>query len=156
MKKTMFAVIMTVLVTVNAKADGFKCQSVDGDLNVKVYNHTDPSAGTRVASVMVLSDAAVQSGSKTIATFTEVSSLLNNSGASYDAKVDLRYKNSRRGGEYIGGTRLMFIDTISLDVDFAYNLPVPAGKQLDATLTIAKRDGELTSIEMTCERYLKN
>lgn len=139
-----------------AFADGFTCTSVDGDLNVKVYNHTDASAGTRNASVMILSDATVQAGRKTIAKFDADNTLLTNSAASYEANVDLRYSDSNRAGENIGGTKLGQIDTIALDVDFTYARPVQSGDMLDGKLTITKRNGQEIRINMDCERYLKN
>src|SRR4051812_1738186 len=65
MKYTMIALGLLLAATA-AHADGFECQTVDQDLNIKVYNHTSPSEGTRVASVMVLSDPSVSAGKKTI------------------------------------------------------------------------------------------
>jgi hypothetical protein len=155
MKSTAFALAVAAasFVSTSAFADGFVCTS--GDLKVKVYNQTNPNAGTRNAAVMILSDESVQQGNKTIAKFTAPQTL-SNDAASYTAKVDLRYGNSNRAGEYIAGTRLGQIDTITLDVEFSYNTPVDSGDYAMGLLTVVKRNGDVTELDMDCERYLRN
>lgn len=148
-------ILAALLSTGAAHADGFICKSADG-LNVKVFNKTDAAEGTRNGAIMVLSDANISSGSKTIATFPADNTLLSQVGASYNAHVDLRYVESSRKGELIGGTKLGQLRDIALDVDFNYGQPVPAGKKLAAELTLMKRNGAEIAIEMTCKRYLKN
>ena len=140
----------------NAQADGFVCQANDGTLTVKVYNNTHAEDGVRNAAVMVLSDPRVSDGSHTIARFKAENSRLNNDGAVFTADVDLRYNDSSRSGEYVAGTRLGYVDTFTLDVDFSYGNPVSRGDKLDGTLVVAKRNGTKTRLEMTCARYLKN
>ena len=144
-----------------AQADGFVCQN--DDIRVKVYNNTDPGEGTRTAAVMVLSDPSVSHGRKTIAKFTDVKSRLASRGANYVADVDLRVSESRRGGEYIGGTRLGQLDQIILAVDFVYGEDMQDGESLrsndrplQAELILVKRSGGKISMELDCERYLKN
>ncbi len=156
-KKMKFAMIaFAALVTVtSAKADGFVCSSDDG-LNVKVFNQTEASEGTRNGAIMVLSNANISSGRKTIATFPADNTLLSQSGASYSAHVDLRYVESSRKGELIGGTKLGQLRDIDLDVDFSYSTPVSAGKKMAALLTLNKRNGAKIEIDMICKRYLKN
>jgi hypothetical protein len=138
-----------------ALADGFVCQTAAGDLTVRVYNQVQPVAGTRNASIMVLSNPRVALGRKTIAKFSS-ESLLSNEAAHYAADVDLRYSGSNRKGELIAGTKLGYIDTIALDIDFSYAQPVAAGEVVDGILTIQKRDGSATEVQLECERYLKN
>lgn len=144
-----------VLVSSAALADGFKCESLDSSLLVKVYNHTQPEAGTRNAAVMILSDANVGSGNKTIAKFDGESTLVN-SGARYVANVDLRFADSNRAGEYLMGTRLGELKKIKLDVDFSYAEPVEAGTEVSAKIIATKRNGVVLTEEATCVRYLKN
>ncbi len=139
-----------------AMADGFKCETLDGVYSVKVMNHLQPEAGTRNAAIMIISDNTVQYGRKTIATFEDADSLLENEGSVYDAEVDLRYSNSDRGGENFLGTKLGYIDSIRLSVDFFYDQPVPAGFALEGYLWVTKRNGDIESAEMFCTRYLKN
>lgn len=153
--KTLIAIAALVATGSVASADGFVCQTAKGDLKVQVFNQTQPEAGTRNAAIMVLSDPRVSLGRKTIAKFHS-ESLLSNEASSYSADVDLRYVDSNRKGELIAGTKLGFIDTITLDVDFSYASPVAAGTVLDAVLTVAKRDGAVKHVSMECERYLKN
>lgn len=139
-----------------AKADGFKCHTVAGDLAIKVYNHTHSASGTRNAATMVLSDATVRHGRKTIAVFRSEDGLLQQSGATYVAKVDLRFTESRRSGENVGGTKLGQLAEIGVAVDFLYTQPVEDGALLAGKLHLLKRNGEVLTHDLVCERYLKN
>lgn len=147
---------LVLLAATQAQADGFVCQTEDQSLQIKVYNNTQPERGTRNAAVMVLSDPRVQDGRKTIARFTDVNGTLANSGATYEANVDLRFRDSRRKGEYLMGTRLGQLDAIILDVAFSYGSPVRAGDVLHGEIVAIKRSGERLSQWVICNRYLKN
>jgi hypothetical protein len=155
MKKTI-ASMMVLFASAAAHADGFVCQTVEGDLNVKAYNNTQPEAGTRNAAVLVLSDPAINSGRKTIARFTDVNGTVGNTGASYTANVDLRFNDSGRKGELISGTKLGELKTIDLEVAFSYARPVAADETLQGKLTLTKRNGEVIERDLDCTRYLKN
>ncbi len=151
-----FVVVLMGLVASSAYADGFVCQTPQGDLNVKVYNHVRPEDGTRNASVMVLSDPRVEAGRKTIARFTDINETLMSKGARYQADVDLRFSDSSRKGELIGGTKLGALKSIELEVDFTYSAPVARDTVLPGNLTLVKRNGEVIEIEdLDCTRYLK-
>jgi hypothetical protein len=143
-----------------ARADGFRCETTDGSLAVKVFNHTAPSAGTRSAAVLVLSDPAVSHGRKTIASFSDTKSTLSSRGASYVANVDLRTVEARRKGELIsvGGqaTKLGQLDEVRVDVDFSYANPVDAEDEVTGEITLVKRNGEKLYGDLECSRYLKN
>lgn len=154
-KLAMTAVTLMILGSNAARADGFVCQTVEGDLNVKVYNHVRATSGTRNGSIMILSDPAVAQGRKTIASFSDVNTTLANSGASYVAKVDLRFSESRRAGELIAGTRLGQLDQVKLDIDFSYGSPVDAEETLTGSLTLEKRNGDVLGRDVVCTRYLK-
>jgi hypothetical protein len=155
MKK--IVMMIAALTALNAAhADGFVCQTVEGDLNVKIYNHVDPSVGTRVASIMVLSDPGVSIGRKTIARFTEVQENLSSIGANYEANVDLRFSDSSRKGEIVAGTKLGQLQTIHLNVDFSYSSPIEAGEEVPGLLTLVKRNGDEITRDVECTRYLKN
>lgn len=156
MKKIMFVMAAVMATSSAAFADGFSCETRAQDLNVKVYNNTQASAGTRVAAVMVFSDPSVSYGRKTIAKFADTTGLLSSKGAHYEANVDLRFSDSSRKGENIGGTKLGEIDTIELDVDFNYSRPVAAGEEVRGVLTINKRNGNAIVHDVDCVRYLKN
>lgn len=139
-----------------AKAEGFKCQTVEGDLNVKIYHHNDPSVGTRVASTMIVSDPSIQFGRKTVALFTSKKGTLSlQSEGSYLAHVDLRMIESRTKGEYLVGTRLGELSTIAVDLDFSYAAPVANSDMVVGTATFTKRSGEVIERELLCARYLK-
>jgi len=138
-----------------AMADGFVCRT-EGGLTVRAYNNVAPSAGTRNAAVMILSDDSIQYGRKTIARFTDVNGTVSNSGASYEANVDLRFNDSGRKGELILGTKLGELDRISVDVAFSYGAPVSAQELLAGTITATKRNGEIIEQALECSRYLKN
>jgi len=156
MKKSI-VVMLAVFMGTQAWADGFRCQSIDGDLNVSVFNHTQPEIGTRVGAVMVLSDPSVKAGRKTIARFTGVNGTLASDSLTYIAKVDLRFKDSRRKGELLAGTRLGQLAEIQLDVDgFTYLQPIADGDLVSGTLSLTKRSGDIIEVAMDCVRYLKN
>lgn len=148
--------LVAAFVSTSAFADGFVCESTDGLLTVKAYNHVNAMDGTRNAAVMILSDNTIQYGNKTIAKFESAEDRLTNQGAEFVADVDLRYNNTGRKGELIGGTKLGQLDQVILDVAFSYNAPVMHGEQLDGTLTLVKRDGSEIAIDLVCGRYLKN
>lgn len=154
--KKLIVLAMTVLASTAAHADGFKCLTAEGDLAIQVYNHTNPEMGTRNAAIMVVSDPMVQEGRQTVAKFTADNSTLDQHGATYTARVDLRFKESRKKGEYLTGTRLGYVKTLELDVDFSYASAVKKGTLLPAVLTVVKRDGEIIERNMVCSRYLKN
>ncbi len=152
-------VLVTMILGANtmAYADGFRCESRDGKLSVKVFNHVMAEDGTRNGAVMVVSDNDVQLGRKTIARFTDTKSTLSNSGALYEAKVDLRVSGSSRKGELIGGTKLGELKTLVLEIDFKYNRPIEDGEVVDGVLTLNKRNGEVAAdLDLDCTRYLKN
>ena len=154
--KTLIVAIVALMATTAAQADGFNCKTLDGSISVKIFNNTDPSAGTRNAAVMIISDELVSEGRKTIAKFSDTNETLGQSGASYVADVDHRYNDSGRKGELLLGTKIGYIKTIAVDVDFSYSNPVANGKKLAADLTIVKRNGETFVESMSCKRYLKN
>ncbi|GIL17748.1 MAG: hypothetical protein BroJett040_14990 [Oligoflexia bacterium] len=147
--------IATLLVGSMAFADGFVCTSESG-LNVKVFHHTQPEMGTRTAAIMVISDSQVGGGNKTIAKFTDVKGTLSSSHLTYVGNVDLRFADSRKKGELIGGTKLGQLDTIELDVNFSYMNPLENGELTEATLTLNKRNGDQIIEAAQCVRYLKN
>lgn len=154
MKKSAFA-LLALLSVAPAFADGFVCQSQDG-LVAKVYDHTDPSEGTRKAAVLVLSNSNVGDGNKTIARFTDAAPTLSNDGTNYVANVDLRYNDSGSKGKLIGGTKLGQLKTIELNVNFSYVETMGAGEETEGRMTLTKRNGEEITIDMECTRYLKN
>lgn len=151
----MKALLTTIIVlfSTSALADGWLCQ-ID-EVAIKVFNQTQPEFGTRNAAVMVLSDTRVQYGRKTIAKFNSESTL-DNQGALYTARVDLRYNDSGRKGELLLGTKLGHVKSIILDVPFSYSEPVEDGDILEAALTLELRNGDEISGNAECERYLKN
>ncbi|MBI4924989.1 MAG: hypothetical protein HY843_03610 [Bdellovibrio sp.] len=158
MKKLVIVTLAVGVMGLNgiAMADGFKCETRDGKLLVKVFNQVKPELGTRNAAVMVISDRDVHVGRKTIASFKDASGLLSSRGANYVAKVDLRFADSRRKGELIGGTKLGELDRILLGVDFNYSQPVEEGEIVSGVLTLEKRNGDSIELDMDCTRYLKN
>lgn len=147
--------LLTVLSSTVAMADGFVCTSESG-LNLKVYNHTNANQGTRTAAVMVISDSSVGAGNKVIARFTDVKGTLTSKSQIYTANVDLRFSDSNRKGELIGGTKLGQLDQIELAVDFSYAEPMAHGEETKAFLTLIKRNGAELIESVSCLRYLKN
>jgi len=137
-------------------AEGFICDN--GDYRVSVYHYNHPTEGTRNGSVMVLVDLNQEEGSQTIGTFLESKGTLANlGGPRYVARVDLRAKELR-GGEYLFGTRLSEVKTLTLDLDgmFSYSSPLEHGEWLPGVVKIRKRSGGSEEFEMDCYRYLKH
>ncbi len=154
--KTALIALMAMGFSGAALADGFVCDTLDGVYTVKVYNHTQPTAGTRNAAIMIVSDNTIQSGRKTIATFESENGLLSSQSLRYVADVDLRFSNSNRSGENILGTKLGMVDTLTLDVNFSYDEPVSAGEEIAGKVIVAKRNGQKIKSALSCVRYLKN
>ncbi len=154
--KTMIISLLALVGAVSASADGFQCINKSKTTLIKLYNNTQPSAGTRNAAIMVLSDPRVQAGRKTIARFTDVNDTISNHGAKYIANVDLRYGDSSRAGENVLGTKLGNIDAIMVAIDFTYSQPTEHGALLAGKAIVAKRNGEETIHPLSCKRYLKN
>lgn len=153
MKKIIIAAIFSLSST--AFADGFICEAPNESLKVKVFHQTEPTLGTRNSAVMILSNPDIQVGRKTIATFESEAATLTNHGAMYQAKVDLRFRNSNRRGELVGPTKLGELKSINLSVDFSYARPVADGAELLGQLTLFKRSGDAVPLDVVCTRYLK-
>lgn len=97
----------------------------------------------------------VAGGNKTIARFSSAEGTLSNESAIYTADVDLRFNDSGRKGELVGGTKLGYVDQFELSVDFTYSSPVEDAELLNGLLTILKRGGDVIELDMVCARYLK-
>jgi len=147
--------VIALLAGSSAYADGFVCTNVDGDLKIKVFNHVQPEVGTRTGAIMIVSDPTISHGRKTIATFNDAS-LLQNEGASYMSKVDLRFSNSNRSGESVGGSKLGNLKEIILDVDFLYGDNLQDGDITEGTAILVRRSGSTLYHDMECVRYLKD
>lgn len=156
MKKLISVLGLMVLVsTTVARADGFVCQGEDEALNIRVFNHVSPEDGTRVGAVMVLSDAGVGHGRKTIARFNEEAGTLTSNGATYVGLVDRRFNDLTRDGELLMGTKLGEVKTVRVAIGFSYSEPVEAGEELNGRVTLNLRNGSRISQPLVCTRYLK-
>jgi hypothetical protein len=153
--KTLTLALATLLVSAAAHADGFVCQALDADLTVKVFNKTHAIEGTRTPSIMILSNPTISLGRKTIATFSNSSASLEGKGTSYFAEVNPENAEASRGGELIAGTKLGYVESLELHVDFNYYTPTAAGKTVDGALILTKLNGEHIPVNMECTRYLK-
>jgi hypothetical protein len=148
--------MIAMLAASSAYADGWQCQTVERDLNVAVYNHTQPSQGTRNAAIMIVADPAVQAGRKTVATFTDIEQTLSSQGSTYTAFASQAVNQGARGGEYLSGTRLMYVRALQLQVAFNYAVPTAARALVPGRLLVEKINGERLVRNMVCARYLKN
>ncbi len=136
---TFFAVAALVLTSSAAQASTtWTCESQESNLKIRVNE-----------SVMVLSDPTIGSGRKTIARFTADNGVLEtrdhgDAGTRFVADVDLRFNDSARAGEYLLGTRLGEIDTVTVYVG---NADGDAG---EGRVSIRKRNGTRASEAITC------
>lgn len=160
MKKFNFAILagtsVILAIASQARADGFICGTDDRELQIQVYNKTNPAQGTRTASVMVLSDPTEEAGQQTLGRFTQINETLTNQGPVYTAFVQDAISNGHEVSEFAAGTRLKQVRTIHLSVNFNYANPVPDNAIVSGTLTFEKLNGSMTEKQITCNRYLKN
>lgn len=154
MKKIIFAAAM--MIATAAHADGFVCENAEGNLRIKVYHQTQPELGTRNAAVMIVSNPLISAGRKTIATFEADDARLSSRSAVYTADVDLRFANSKRKGENIGGTKLGELDQVVLSVAYSFSQPVPAGTEVYGEVALVRRGSAPELVhQLSCTRYLK-
>ena len=114
-----------------------------------------PAAGTKNSAVMVVSDPAVSAGRKTVAVFTAEEGTLVNTGSKYYGNVDERFNNIPKG-EYLSGTRIDYLKSIILDVEFTYSAPVSFGSLVEGWMILTRENGSQIKEAVLCERYLKN
>lgn len=154
------ALALGCLAGVGAQADGFQCVARNSGLNLKLYNHTGAPQGTRAPAILVISNPEVQSPNKTIAKFSGQNGTLSYQGYGvYEAKVDLRFKDTQRGGEWIAGTKLNQLQTIKLNLNFSYDSTSTSLARMDSVsgkITYLKRNGEQLVETVSCKRYLKS
>ena len=157
--KTILSIAMILASVTAAHADGFRCEGQNTGVKIALYNHTQAAVGTRTAAIMVISDPTVGTPNKTIAKFTgNDGTLTANGNGQYTAKVDLRYSNSNRAGENVGGTKLGQLKTIDLNVFFSYSnaAALRDASEIPARIVYNKRNGETSYEKATCKRYTKN
>lgn len=147
-------VASTALSLSPAFADGFLCHSDAHHLNVKLFNHTRPEMGTRNPAVMIISDREVAYGRKTIGRFFNIDADATEGLRNY--RINLATERDIRGGEYIAGTRLMYVRSIGFSVNFSYDNPVEEGAALDGSLMLTKTNGEIIRLDLDCTRYLND
>jgi hypothetical protein len=143
------------LAPVAASADGFRCETANDTLVVKIYNNVKPRIGTRVPARVIISDSRRQFGNKTIAVFDGEKGLISAAGATYVLNVDSRFRGVERGGEDIAGTKLIQLKTIKIDVAYFYDRPLADGARVSGAMTLVKNDGSRIDRGLDCNRYLK-
>lgn len=153
--KQSIVLALSLFLTSFAQADGFVCENEEGTLRAAVYNQTNPAKGTRNAAILVLSNPSHATGSKTIATFSAKDGLLENTANNYTAKIDLRFTDSSRKGELIGGTKLGFLAAIELNIMHNVLYAIDEGQVTYGYLVLTKRNGDVLTHTLSCARYLK-
>jgi hypothetical protein len=141
-KKTMKTLItlglMASLASTQAFASGFLCTSKDG-LRVKLFNHVDPTSGTRTPAAMVISDET--SGT-----------LLVRKGE------EIRKQNRSKTVRYaVDGNNSLNAVTVVVQIHFKEGREVLAeGESADGELILIAEDAGRNVFDLTCERYLKS
>jgi hypothetical protein len=158
--KITLTILISAFFTLSAHADGFICEGRNSGLNLKVFNHTEATAGTRTPAVMILSNP-YQNSNQTIAVFSDENRTLDYLGRGhYQARVDLRFNDSGRAGENIAGTKLGQLKTIHLQVKFNYSHAsaelANSVNEIPGELNYIKRNGEILTENAICKRYHKN
>lgn len=151
---------VSIFASSTAFADGFVCESQEESLKVQVYNHTEPTQGTRNPAVMVISDPSRAAGKRTLAVFrSDEGELFADGSRFYAFSADSRLDQLSQWdaiSHAIAGLEELEIMEVSLTTDFSYNRPVPNGAPVDGVLELVLKSGDLLWLEMDCKRYLKN
>lgn len=139
-------------------ADGFICEAINDNLEVRVFNHTKASVGTRNVSVMVVSDPTLNFGERTLLSLNSKQNSLVSRGAHYNASLNFNSNEVSKevADKPILGIKLSEIKNIALRVNFSYAYPVKKGTIVDAILTLIDRNDNSHQSAFNCERYLKN
>lgn len=143
------------LAPVSALADGFRCETPNDTLVIKIYNNTDARIGTRVPARIIVSDSRRNFGRKTIATFDGAKGLIESDGAKYLVNVDGRFSGVDRGGEDIAGTKLKYLKSMNMRIAFNFDRPLEDGARVVGHVVFAKTNGERIFRQLVCARYLK-
>lgn len=149
------ALVALVLSPVSAFADGFRCETPNDSLVIKIYNNTSAEIGTRVPAKVIVSDSRRNFGNKTIATFDGADGLIESDGAKYLVNVDGRFSGSDRGGEDIAGTKLRYLKTMNVRIAYNFSRPLEDGTRVSGNVVFTKTNGEKTFRQLVCARYLK-
>lgn len=135
-----------------AFADGFVCEAPAENINIRVFNRTDPGQGTRNVAVMVVSDPSLPFGKRTVARFEADEGRVSNVGTVYTAVMN---PQPMVISKTIAGMRLAQIQEVLLRVDFKYRRPVEHGTIVGAVLELYNINGDQLWVDMDCARYLK-
>jgi hypothetical protein len=152
MKKIMFSrLLLTSVLFASASAfgvvaqaaDGFQCQSVDGDIIIQVVLQPGiENDRLRRAATMIVSNPLVSKGHQAIARFRASESMLSSAGSVFVGHIDPRHPDTSRKGERIAGTTLGQLKTIILDIDFTHERPLHANQPLSGQAIFTKRAGQ--------------
>lgn len=153
--KNLVLSLMVLGVSSISQADGFNCQTVEGDLSLLIRNHARPEAGTRKGAVMVLTDLLSEDETRTIIRFYGDSGRLTNKGSHYVGHVGPRFRTAYPDHPF-SGTGTSELLQIVADIDFSYDAPVANGEEVSGTLTLVKDAGGEIVRDLSCTRYLKN
>ena len=150
----LFAGLFTAVLvgTQSAKADGFICVDQAGTYGIKLYDNVQPSLGTRVPAVMVISSGSQTSGSKTLATFTPSEGNLNFMTGTYHAIANFPSAYN----ELLGGVKMSQIKELDFSVNHNFNQILQPSQKVSAQLKIQDKNHNSTYVNFTCARYLKN
>ena len=163
--KAILFVISVLVASHTAFADGFRCEGVNTGVQIKIFNYTDYTMGTRTPAVMVVADPTVRSPNKTVATFKHENNNLSYLGNGlFEGQVDLRYSETSHKGENIAGTKLGQLKSIQVQLfsqfgrKFSYEHAdeFKNNEILDARYSYIKRNGEILEEKAVCSRYLKD
>jgi hypothetical protein len=121
MKNTTYLLALT-LVTIAptlALADGFDCTGRNSGIEVKIYNNTDPSMGTRTPAVLIVSDPSRDYGDRTIATFKNDQITAEGHGT-YFATTDTVDHRPTADAQVLQNSRLGHLENVLLKMNFSY------------------------------------
>jgi hypothetical protein len=162
MKNTTYwlALALVTLAPTLAHADGFDCTGRDTGIEVKIYNNTDPSLGTRTPAILIVSDPSRDYGDRTIATFKNEQITYEGYGT-YFATTDTVDRRPTADAQVLENSRLGHLENILLKMNFSY------AEQLFSELTkkpasfsgsvfYQQTSGATRNESVRCTHYLKD
>lgn len=162
---TAFGAFLGILAAPAARADQFVCQTLDGHLEARVHNHTQPTPGIRSVAIMGLWGVRSPQEKKALAVFNETDGMVLRDGTQYvtrlglEASAQLDAAIESKGlddyAEALLGTDISRLRGIAVKVRYNYRYSTGDRYRTTGVLMIARRDGETIVRDVNCVRYLK-
>lgn len=139
MRKMMLFSSLAGIISTSAFAYKFECSNEDATLVAKVFESSRPDR-----AVMVFANPNYKPGRQTIAVFENAIEELNTTSFRIRAIVDPNDARIRPG-EYIGGTRVKYVEEVAIIVD------EHSREDSTALLDLKLTNGKTRQVDLTCK-----